>query len=188
VGVVINNDLEILHFRGQTSLYLEPAPGRASHNLLKMAKDDLKLELRTLIHQAKQRKSVMRKDRIQIQVGDRLKQVSLEVIPLNTHGTQERYFLVLFVENTVAIAPAHNDSIVQHDIEIGQNRQMSDEHEIARLNQELADTKEYLRSIIEEQEATNQDLRVANEEILSSNEEFHDQRRITKAESRTHPS
>jgi two-component system, chemotaxis family, CheB/CheR fusion protein len=172
VGVVINNDLEILHFRGQTSLYLEPAPGRASHNLLKMAKDDLKLELRTLIHQAKQRKSVMRKDRIQIQVGDRLKQVSLEVIPLNTHGTQERYFLVLFVENTVAIAPAHNDSIVQHDIEIGQNRQMSDEHEIARLNQELADTKEYLRSIIEEQEATNQDLRVANEEILSSNEEF----------------
>jgi two-component system, chemotaxis family, CheB/CheR fusion protein len=172
VGVVINNDLEILHFRGQTSLYLEPAPGRASHNLLKMAKDGLKLELRTVIHQAKQRKSVARKDGVQIQVGDLMRQVSLEVIPLDTHGTQEQYFLVLFVESTVAIAPIHPDLLDRHDTEIGQNRQLSDEREIARLNQELTDTREYLRSIIEEQEATNQDLRVANEEILSSNEEF----------------
>jgi two-component system, chemotaxis family, CheB/CheR fusion protein len=172
VGVVIDNDLEILHFRGQTSRYLEPAPGRASHNLLKMAKDDLKLELRTAIHQAKQHKLVARKDGVQIQMGDRLKQVSLEVIPLNTHGTQEHYFLVLFVESTVAIAPSHPDLLDRHDIESGQNQRLSDKREIARLNQELTDTKEYLRSIIEEQEATNQDLRVANEEILSSNEEF----------------
>ncbi len=170
VGVVVNNDLEILHFRGQTSLYLEPAPGRASHNLLKMAKDSLKLELRTLIHQAKQGKIAVRKDGLQMRVGEQIAQVDLEVIPLNARGSQERYFLVLFVESATR-SPATGETIPLSDTAIELDR-TSDEREIVRLNQELANTKEYLRSIIEEQESTNQDLKAANEEILSSNEEF----------------
>ncbi|MBD2365220.1 hypothetical protein H6G36_29390 [Anabaena minutissima FACHB-250] len=47
VGVIINNELEILQFRGQTSSYLQLPPGRPSFNLLKMAKEGLRLELRT---------------------------------------------------------------------------------------------------------------------------------------------
>src|SRR6266849_5619275 len=43
----------------------------------------------------------------------------------------------------------------------------------AKLEQELAATKEYLQSVIETQEATNEELQSANEEILSSNEELH---------------
>jgi two-component system CheB/CheR fusion protein len=42
----------------------------------------------------------------------------------------------------------------------------------AKLEQELAATKEYLQSVIESQEATNEELQSANEEILSSNEEL----------------
>ena len=42
----------------------------------------------------------------------------------------------------------------------------------AKLEQELAATKEYLQSVIETQEATNEELQSANEEILSSNEEL----------------
>jgi two-component system, chemotaxis family, CheB/CheR fusion protein len=173
VGVVINNDLEILHFRGQTSLYLQPAPGRASHNLLKMAKDGLKLELRTLIHQAKQHQSEVTKEGLQIRSGEQIAQVNLEVIPLNARGSQELYFLVLFVETAVTnSSPVTEDIFLLGDTETDRDRHTSNEREIVRLNQELANTKEYLRSIIEEQEATNQDLKAANEEILSSNEEF----------------
>jgi two-component system, chemotaxis family, CheB/CheR fusion protein len=171
VGVVINNDLEIVHFRGQTSLYLEPAPGRASHNLLKMAKDGLKLELRTLIHQSKQGKTAVKKDGLQMRVGTQIERVSLEVIPLNAHGDRERYFLVLFVASAVTSSIA-GDPTLRDDTTTERDRQTSDEREISRLQQELANTKEYLRSIIEEQESTNQDLKAANEEILSSNEEF----------------
>jgi two-component system, chemotaxis family, CheB/CheR fusion protein len=36
VGVIINDEMEILQFRGQTGTYLEPASGRATFNLLKM--------------------------------------------------------------------------------------------------------------------------------------------------------
>lgn len=53
VGVVINSASEILQFRGQTSSYLEPAPGKASFNLLKMAKSGLRVQLPEAIQQAK---------------------------------------------------------------------------------------------------------------------------------------
>jgi len=50
--VVVNQDLDILQFRGSTGLFLEPAPGKASLNLLKMAKPGLAFELRNTIHKA----------------------------------------------------------------------------------------------------------------------------------------
>ncbi len=168
-GVIINNDLEILHFRGQTSPYLEPAPGRASLNLLKMAKEGLKLELRTAIHQAKKREVSVKKQGLQIREGEQVRQVNLSVIPLRARSLEERYFLVLFEEaSPVTVVQAAEAK----ETKSRREKQTSDQQENARLNQELATTKEYLRSIIEEQEATNQDLRAANEEILSSNEEF----------------
>jgi two-component system, chemotaxis family, CheB/CheR fusion protein len=180
VGVVINNDLEILHFRGQTSPYLESASGRASHNLLKMAKEDLKLELRTAIYQAKQQELSVRKEGVQIRENEQIRPISLEVIPLKARSAGEHYFLVLFEEATSAISSqstgahsARDQFAGAKETEPWREKQTHDNYqEIARLNQELANTKEYLRSIIEEQETTNQDLRAANEEILSSNEEF----------------
>jgi two-component system, chemotaxis family, CheB/CheR fusion protein len=183
-GVVINNDLEILHFRGQTSPYLESAPGRASHNLLKMAKEDLKLELRTAIHQAKQLEQSVRKEGLQVREREQSKRVNLEVIPLKARGSEEHYFLVLFEEvsptafsqftgtQSTGTQSAGAQSLGIIKPELQSEQQTIDSQEIARLNQELANTREYLRSIIEEQETTNQDLRAANEEILSSNEEF----------------
>jgi len=48
----------------------------------------------------------------------------------------------------------------------------SSSRRIAKLDQELAATKEYLQSVIEAQEATNEELQSASEEILSRNEEL----------------
>ena len=44
--------------------------------------------------------------------------------------------------------------------------------QVIQLTDELQKSKEYLRSIIETQETTNQDLKVSGEELLSSNEEL----------------
>jgi two-component system, chemotaxis family, CheB/CheR fusion protein len=38
VGVAIDDDLNIVQFRGQTGAYLEPAAGKPSFNLFEMAK------------------------------------------------------------------------------------------------------------------------------------------------------
>ena len=53
-GVLINADLHILQFRGPTGAYLEPPTGKASFDLLKMAREGLMLPLRAAINLAEQ--------------------------------------------------------------------------------------------------------------------------------------
>ncbi|MFO5493255.1 MAG: CheR family methyltransferase, partial [Cuspidothrix sp.] len=170
VGVIINNDLEILQFRGQTSPYLQPAPGRPSFNLLKMAKEELRLDLRTCIHQAKKNRMATKKEGIQIKEENQVRLIEIDVIPLQHDGIRgEDLFLVLFMESSPAVTsvPAQTRGFKSE-----QRQKNNYQKDITALQQELKTTKDYLQSIIEEQQASNQDLRVANEEILSSNEEL----------------
>lgn len=163
VGVIINSDLDIVQFRGKTSAYLEPAPGKASLNLLKMAKPEIRLELRTAVYQAKKQEIAITKTDILLQEGHNLRQIKIDVIPFSTVTGGEVNFLVLFEDLPISTA-VENSFLIQ----VGK----SNDEEITLLRQELSTTKEHLQSIIEEQQATNQDLRAANEEILSSNEEL----------------
>ncbi|MFN6515830.1 MAG: chemotaxis protein CheB [Nostoc sp. CreGUA01] len=167
VGVIINSDLEILQFRGQTSSYLEPAPGRPSFNLLKMVKADLRLELRTAIHQAKKHQQSITKEGLELREDERVRQVKLNVIPFKSAIAAETYFLVLFED--ISSSPSAAPEATGRE---RSRRSKFEQQETTQLRQELASTKEHLQSIIEEQQATNQDLRAANEEILSSNEEL----------------
>ncbi|HEY9739026.1 MAG TPA: chemotaxis protein CheB [Coleofasciculaceae cyanobacterium] len=166
-GVVVDLNLEILQFRGQTSPYLEPTPGRASLNLLRMAKEELRRELQTGIYQARQQKLSLKREGIQLREGERIRQIAINITPFQVGETQECY-LVLFEDAPPMLAlPEATD-----DGSTPSKRKTREASEIARLKQELATTREHLQSIIEEQQATNQDLRAANEEILSSNEEL----------------
>jgi two-component system, chemotaxis family, CheB/CheR fusion protein len=174
VGVIINSDLEILQFRGQTSAYLQPAPGRASLNLLKMAKADFRLELRTAIHQAKKGQEPIIKEGLQLRDNDQVRQININVIPFKSTVAPEIYFLVLFedISSSATTTLKGISDVGERLPPTRSRRQKPNEQETIQLKQELATTKEYLQSIIEEQQATNQDLRAANEEILSSNEEL----------------
>ena len=51
-AVLINKDMEILQYRGPVGTYLEPASGKATHNLLKMSRSGLLLPLRKVIQEA----------------------------------------------------------------------------------------------------------------------------------------
>ncbi|WP_008310606.1 chemotaxis protein CheB [Leptolyngbya sp. PCC 6406] len=177
VGVVVNPHYDIVQFRGQTGAYLEPAPGRASLNLIKMAKESLRLELQTALHQAKQTDQTVSKMDIplreeEIQSSDApmgIRHIRLDVIPFQPAGIQEKYFLVLF-KTQITVSPDQKNGV---DLDPKQAQlSRADRSEVQRLQQELATTSEHLQAIIEEQEATNQDFRVANEEVLSSNEEL----------------
>ncbi|MEG4034452.1 CheR family methyltransferase, partial [Microcoleus sp. S36b_A4] len=168
VGVVINTASEILQFRGQTNAYLEPAPGRASFSLLRMAKEGLRVELRTAIQEASHQKQPIARTGFQLKDGTRLRQVGINVIPFQAGAVAKDYFLVLFQEESPisGMPTAANEERVNSDASQGESE------EIARLLQELKTTKEHLGAIVQEHQAANQDLRAANEEILSSNEEL----------------
>ena len=87
--------MEIVQFRGRTSAFLEPAPGAASFNLLKMAREGLLAELRTAIHAARKKEGIVRREGLRIKTDAHVVNASVEVIPF-IGGGNERYFLVLF--------------------------------------------------------------------------------------------
>ncbi|WP_331000609.1 CheR family methyltransferase [Nostoc sp. NZL] len=171
VGVMINDNMDILQFRGETSPYLKPPPGDPSFNLFKMARKGLLEELRTAIYQVKRQDISVRKEGIQIEGSESSRKVNVEVIPFQADSLETRCFLVLFED-----VPA---SIIQQVPVTDENVEQAVTEEILRLQEELTATKqeltatqEYLQLITQEHEATTQHLKVANEEILSSNEEL----------------
>ncbi|WP_373518738.1 chemotaxis protein CheB, partial [Pricia sp.] len=94
-GVVINEAMDIVHFRGNTGRYLEPAPGKASLNLLKMAKQGLAFELRNILHRAKKENGAVEKKNIQVPTdGTGTRTIGIEAIPLP--NIVEPHYLVLF--------------------------------------------------------------------------------------------
>ncbi|MGJ5674206.1 MAG: chemotaxis protein CheB [Nostochopsis sp.] len=171
VGVMINDNMDILQFRGETSPYLRPAPGDPSFNLLKMARKGLLEELRTAIHQVKRQDVPVRKEQIQIEGSDPSRNVNLEVIPFQADSVETRCFLVLF---EYVPAPTNQQvPLTPGDVEqVGEAEILRLQQELTATKQELAATQEYLQLITQEHEATTQHLKVASEEILSSNEEL----------------
>lgn len=166
-GVVVDGDMQIVQFRGQTGAFLEPAPGEASLNLLKMAREGLLYGLRTAIHSARKSRSAIRKDGLQVKIGQGWKPVSLEVIPLTTSG--RLHYLVLFDDGARTAPPKETRTSGKSLARASKRERVS---QVELLQRELAASREYLQSIIQELEAANEELQSANEEILSSNEEL----------------
>ncbi len=169
-GVVINNDLEIIQFRGRTGAYLEPASGTPSLKLFKMVRDGLSLGLHSAINQARKENIPVRKEGLHVISNGRTNRVNVDVIPMGELPNKEKYFLVLF-EKVVpqALPEGENTSAVAG---LKQATWEDKNSELIRLEHELAATKENLQSIIEKHEFTNEALRAASEEIQSSNEEL----------------
>lgn len=65
-AVLVDEDLNIVQFRGQTGPYLEHAPGPASLNLQKLARPGLLVELSPAIRQARQEGAPVRRERLRV--------------------------------------------------------------------------------------------------------------------------
>ncbi|MCY1069267.1 PAS domain-containing protein [Nannocystis sp. RBIL2] len=166
-GVIVDENFQIIQFRGKTGFYLEPAPGDAAQslNLLKMAREGLLHGLQTALYGARKSDKPVHKQGLRVTHNGTNHELDLHVVPLAVPG-EERHFLVLFEEAgaTDEVAPEVAASPPQPP--------SSDDERVKQLQEELAASREYLQSIIQDLEAANEELQSANEEILSSNEEL----------------
>ena len=165
-SVLINGDFDILQFRGNTGAYLTPAPGRASLNLVKMLREGLLVPVRNLLSKARKDEASVRKDGLRVRSNGDSRDVSIEVIPLRSPASMAFNFLVLFEE------PESPDRKARQKRERAAAEEQTERGKQGDLKQELAATREYLQSVIEQQEAANEELQSANEEIQSANEEL----------------
>ena len=164
-GLVVNQDLQILHFRGDTSPYLRPAPGRATFQLLKMVRDELSLELRSAIQEARKSGRSIRREGLQLKQDGQVRTVHLVVRPMLVSGDRDKSFLVLFEDSGLrgdkAVKPLS-----------ARKRKQAGETELLNTQAELAKAREYVQAVLRDQDATNEELTTANEEALSSMEEL----------------
>jgi two-component system CheB/CheR fusion protein len=163
-GVIVNDQMEILQFRGSTGDWLESAPGKPSLNVLKMAKPDLVLDLRNAVHKVKITRQPYIKEKISIQINGWKKLVTIEVIPLL--NTINLYYLILFKnteETFETVSKKAAGQKLRHNL-----------HQVRslQLEKELSQTRDDMRTITEDQEAGNEELLSANEELLSGSEEL----------------
>ncbi|HEY5391577.1 MAG TPA: chemotaxis protein CheB, partial [Hanamia sp.] len=169
-GVIVNEQFDVVQFRGSTREYLEPSPGKANLNILKMAREGLSFELRNALHKAKTSKQIYSKKGIAVNSGKN--GVTIEVVPLP--GTNDLHFLILFREEQVLVNPqlAPDNNRDGHKQAGTTHKNNASEARIDQLEKELLSARENMRSITEDQEAFNEELQSANEELLSGSEEL----------------
>jgi len=161
-GVLVTEDLEILQFHGDTSPYLAPLSGKASLNLVKMLREGLLAPIRAAIARAKKDRTVVRTDDVRVKVAGTPLRADIEVVPVKGTAAGKSVFLVLFEERSAATPVRASKSTDKRAIE----------EETSDLKAELIATKDYLQSVIEQQDAANEELQSANEEVQSANEEL----------------
>src|SRR5438132_3258455 len=174
VAVVINDDMEVLESRGHVGLYLELASGRASFNVLKMAREGLLFDLQAAINKAKTEKEgvPVRKENVPVERDGELKDVNLEVTRFKVASNRERNFLIVFEDSRPAGRAESAGTMAGEAKPSEGGKEKRSDRQSSHLKQELVATKRYLHSLVEDKEASNEELQAANEEILSSNEEL----------------
>ncbi|MFD2517530.1 CheR family methyltransferase [Salinimicrobium flavum] len=161
-SVVINEAMDIVLFRGSTSNYLEQESGAPSHNLMKMAKTGLAFELRNIIHKVKKDGKPVKKNIIYTEQNGNRQTITVEAMILPK--LVDPHYLIIF-QPSVSKPKKPNKSK-------GPGKKDEKDLRIKELEDELAQSREDMLRITQEQEAVNEELQSANEEFMSGSEEL----------------
>ena len=169
-GVLVNDRGDILYLHGRTGQYLEPAPGEAALNILKMARQGLRPGLTTALHKAVAKNETVAYSGLRVKTNGDFSDVNLKVQPVTVEPTAPLLFLVVLErtpeearQGTAGATPASTTAQV---------RATEISTQVAALKQELREKEEYLQTTTEELETSNEELKSANEEMQSINEEM----------------
>ncbi|PKP07012.1 MAG: chemotaxis protein CheR [Bacteroidetes bacterium HGW-Bacteroidetes-5] len=163
-SVVINHQLEIVQFRGKTDLFLTLPKGKATFNILKLARPEIAFELRSSISKVIKTKHRIRKSGIELKIDLAVKLISFEIVPL-TIEWNEPLLLILFTE--MEQPELYSQGVSSEDVNSN-----AKESKIKRLEQELAEAHADALAIAQEHEAFTEEFQSAIEEVVSSNEEL----------------
>ncbi len=168
-SILVDDRLNIVQFRGQTSPYLEHASGTASLNLHRVAHPGILLQLMPAIKQAQQSGATVFRNDLRIETPAGQREGTLEVIPLREPATKTSFCLILFDANSRVPKPETRPEIPvsEKDARI---RQL--EEELESLRDYLHATNEAYEAALEESRSAQEELQSANEEFLSGNEEL----------------
>jgi two-component system CheB/CheR fusion protein len=161
-SIVVNEEYDILHLSERAGRYLQITGGEPSKNLLKLIRPELRLELRTALYQATQRRTNVEAKNLKVRIDECIETINVQVRPvLRETDTARGFILVLFAQAQEAKDVAAAEVIVA-----------SSEPMALQLEEELMRTKTQLRALSEQNEVQIEELRASNEELQAINEEL----------------
>lgn len=166
-GLIIDERMNVLQSRGQTSQFLDITPGAVTWNLMRVLRDGLVSDVRTAVQRAIHENIPVSATATLVDEQSGEVQIQIDVLPITSASERSRCFLILF-----QIMPKRSDMRTRDLPSVPQLTIDEKERLIAQLRQDLTSTRFHLQSLVEERDARNQELVSANEEIQSANEEL----------------
>ncbi|HET6889777.1 MAG TPA: chemotaxis protein CheB, partial [Pyrinomonadaceae bacterium] len=160
-SVVVNEKYDIVHLSDRAGRYMQLTGGEPSHNLLKIVRRELRLELRTALYQAVHHRTNVEARGLRMGSDEGFQEVNILVRPvLRDEDASRGFILVLFEEGEASTA------------EDSRQIPIVSEQLAGRLEEELIQSKGRLRATVEQYEIQQEELRASNEELQAMNEEL----------------
>ncbi len=174
-GVVTNADFDILHTVGDTGKYLALAPGAASLSLLKMVRDELAIELRSVLLKASKTNRPISSNTVPVKSNGETRHVRIEASPIRTPMSNEQFFLIVFddVRGVPFLSTPPKAKTKQTKAGKAKKTEVDSlRQQLIAAYESLTTARHTLKATVESQESVIEELRSANEEIVSGNEEL----------------
>jgi two-component system CheB/CheR fusion protein len=186
-SLIVDEQYNVIHLSERAGRYLQFASGEASLNLLQVIRPELRIDMRTALVQAAQKRTTVAARGVTITTGDRAETLNVVVHPALREGDPARgIFLVVFepsaddnsAKTQIVAAGPPSPQMEEELIRIkGQMRITIEQYEVQAeeakaANEELQAINEELRSTAEELETSQEELQSANEELQTVNQEL----------------
>ncbi len=156
--VLINSSNDIVYIRGDIP-FLTHSAGRATTNIFKSLKEELTLEVRSVVNEVSKNKAFKATQyRAVTLYGEILKYVRVIVIPVKNDKNDDWFYALFFQSEDIQNLKGYISE--------------SENETISHLTSELEKTKSHLQNVIEELETSYEEMQSLNEELSSSNEEL----------------
>jgi two-component system CheB/CheR fusion protein len=159
-AVLIDHKHNCLFSVGPIGRYLELAVGFPNHDLLSVARPEVRPKLRAALQRAALEKMRVVVAGVEMVRDAAVAPFSIAVEPVDSDG--EDLLLVCFIEEPKPEARSRRTPLTA----------TGEGPRIRQLEEELEDTQKELRNAIQELESSNEEQKAVNEEALSVNEEF----------------
>jgi two-component system CheB/CheR fusion protein len=160
-SVVVNESHEIVHLSPRAGKYMQVAGGEPTNNLLKLVREELRIDLRTALFQAVQHKNNVEVENIKVGTNGKEERINLQVRPITNEADTSRGFILVVFE-----------SVADGDGAMPPANYAPPEPIAKQLEEELIRSRTQLQSALEQSEIQSEELRASNEELQAMNEEL----------------
>ncbi|HWH40112.1 MAG TPA: PAS domain S-box protein, partial [Usitatibacter sp.] len=167
-SVVIDEEFDIVHLSPQAGRYLRLTGGEPTMNLLKVAREDIRLELRSALYHAHQTKTAVTALNLVVHGEEGEERIDIRVRPVLHPDDPARGFMLVVFEPSAEPIPVQTRPAPTAAPPI--TRQLEDE--VGRLKAELRTSTQHHELQADKLKASNEELQAINEELRSSAEEL----------------